>query len=103
MKSNLLNFLVATVVAVMGFASVASANDAEQSEAKCTTREVVVLVKSTRGVHYQEQDEGKLISRYTIKDCGDKITIDKGSQTPVGVVTGGQIKCPPSVQDCIRP
>ena len=103
MKNNLLKFLVASVVAVMAFASVASADEKEQSEATCTTREVVVLVKSTRGVIYEEKDEGKLISKYTIKDCGDKITIDKGSQTPIGVVTGGQIKCPPSVQDCIRP
>lgn len=103
MKNNLLKFLVASVVAVMAFASVASADEKEQSEATCTTREVVVLVKSSRGVIYEEKDEGKLISKYTIKDCGDKITIDKGSQTPIGVVTGGQIKCPPSVQDCIRP
>ena len=95
--------MAASVLAVMAFVSVASANESAQDESKCTLREVVVLVKSTRGVHYQEKDEGKLISKYTIKDCGDKITIDKGSQTPIGVVTGGQIKCPPTVQDCIRP
>jgi hypothetical protein len=103
MKKNLLNFLVASVVAVMAFASVVSAEDKVENEATCTTREVVVLVKSTRGVIYEEKDEGKLISKYTIKDCGDRITIDKGSQSPIGVVTGGQIKCPPRVQDCIKP
>ena len=57
MKNNLLNFLVASVVAVVAFASVASAEDKQQGEAMCTTREVVVLVKSTRGVIYEEKDE----------------------------------------------
>ncbi|AGH96758.1 hypothetical protein [Pseudobdellovibrio exovorus] len=71
---------------------------------QCVEREVLLVVKSTRNVHYSEKDEGRLISDRTIKikDCGGLVLVDK---TPAQGSNGsaGRIVCPPSVQDCIRP
>lgn len=71
---------------------------------QCVEREVLLVVKSTRNVHYSEKDEGRLISDRTIKikDCGGLVVVDK---TPAQGSNGsaGRIVCPPSVQDCIRP
>ena len=90
---------LSVIVAIMASAVTVVANDSEE-DSKCTWREVAVVVKSTRSVHYSEKDEGKIISKYMVKDCGDKIIVDTDTKSPV---IPGIPKCPPNVQDCVRP
>jgi hypothetical protein len=71
----------------------------ENKESKCVTREVLVLVKSTSSVHYSEKDEGKVISKVTLRDCGGSLIVQKSS--PSVAVPANY--CPPQVQDCDRP
>ena len=66
---------------------------------KCVTREVLVMVKSSGNIHYSEKDEGKLISKVTLRDCGGTLIVDKtGPSTAVP-----PSYCPPQIQDCNRP
>ncbi len=68
-------------------------------ESKCVTREVLVVVKSSASVHYSEKDEGKVISKVTLRDCGGTLIVDQsGPSVPVP-----RNYCPPQVQDCDRP
>lgn len=106
MKSSM---MMAGVFAVLLGAMVAKAqttteNNVEVDTRQCVEREVLLVVKSTRGVHYSERDEGRLISERTIKikDCGGLVLVDKtAGQNLEG--HAGRIVCPPNVQDCIRP
>ena len=74
---------------------------AEESKeaSKCVTREVLVLVKSSGNVHYSEKDEGKLVSKVTLRDCGGTLIVDKTGPS----VAVPPNYCPPQIQDCNRP
>ena len=102
---NLKNSLVLTgIFGVLLFAVAAKAESIVQVDtSQCVEREVYLVVKSTRNVHYSEKDEGKLISEtpVTLKDCGGTVVVDKNKDSVPS--TGGRITCPPNVQDCIRP
>lgn len=71
---------------------------------QCVEREVLMVVKSTRNVHYREEDEGRLISDQTIKikDCGGLLVVDQTKDSGT-TPSAGRMICPPGVQDCVRP
>lgn len=91
--TRLLVFMVATSLIL---SNLAQANETKQTQ--CVEREVVLVIKSTRNVHYSEKDEGKLIKIVKIQDCGSTLVLDRDKAIPVP-----PNYCPPTVQDCIKP
>lgn len=100
MKTGLLeNLLGASLVVLIGVSALAQ----QANEPQCRIREVIVLAKSTPQVHLNEKDEGRVISRYTVKDCGTHIVIDPATRVDIPAASAGVRVCPPNVQDCIAP
>lgn len=67
---------------------------------KCVEREVLVTLRSSRAVHYSEKDEGRVVGKTKILDCG-RATSPSPINTQPGSGAGIRPSCPPNVQDCI--
>lgn len=85
-----------TVLSMVLFCVSGYAADAK----KCVEREVLITLRSSGSVHYAEKDEGRVVGKTKILDCGQA-----ASRTPVAPSPGGSAGirpvCPPNVQDCI--
>lgn len=102
-KSSLI-FTTVFAVLLLAVAAKAEETTVQVDTRECVEREVLMVVRSTRNVHYSERDEGRLISPnpVKVKDCGGALVVDttttSGSDAPAR-----RTICPPGVQDCIRP
>lgn len=69
---------------------------------KCVEKEVLITLRSTGSVHYSERDEGRVVGKVKILDCGQASSSNSNSSHPGSGNTGGvRPVCPPTVQDCI--
>ena len=102
MKTGLLNNLLGASLVVL-MSTTALAQQATEPQSQCRTREVIVFAKSTPQVHLNEKDEGRVVSRYTVKDCGTHIVVDPATRVDIPAASAGVRVCPPNVQDCIAP
>ena len=73
---------------------------AEEAQPQCVEREVSIVLKSDRNVHYSEKDEGRVVGTVKIRDCGDTLIIDQNSK--IAAPPAAHV-CPPGVQDCVKP
>jgi len=67
---------------------------------KCVEREVLITLRSNGSVHYSEKDEGRVIGKVKILDCGQATSTAPAKPQP-GSNAGVRPACPPNVQDCI--
>jgi hypothetical protein len=103
MKTGLLKKMLGAFVIVLMGANVLAQTPVTQPQGECRVREVLMIAKSTRGVHLSEKDEGRVIGSYKVLDCGTHVVIDEPSRVNVPVGQARPVVCPPNVQDCIAP
>ncbi|MCC2678970.1 MAG: hypothetical protein K0R29_1546 [Pseudobdellovibrio sp.] len=84
-------FLSVVLFCVAGFAA---------ESKKCVEREVLITLRSNQSVHYSEKDEGRVVGKIKVLDCGQAAATAPGKTQP-GSNPGVRPACPPNVQDCI--
>jgi hypothetical protein len=102
-KTGLLKNLLGTGLIVLMSATVLAQTAGTQTQSECRVREVLMIAKSTPGVHLNEKDEGRVIGSYKVLDCGTHVIIDEPSRVNVPSNQARPVVCPPNVQDCIAP
>lgn len=105
MKTGLLKNLLGTcLIVLMGATALAqTAGTQAGAQGECRIREVLMIAKSTPGVHLKEKDEGRVIGSYKVLDCGNHVVIEEPSRVNVPSGQARPAVCPPNVQDCIAP
>ncbi len=68
---------------------------------KCVEREVLITLRSSGSVHYSEKDEGRVVGKVKILDCGQARSSAPVTTQPGNGNSGVRPACPPQVQDCI--
>ncbi len=84
---------------VMSLLAISFAGSVCFAQAKCVEKEIPVVLKSNRNVHYQEKDEGRVVGKVRRMDCG------KAVKAPVAKPPSASAParpCPSNVQDCIK-
>jgi hypothetical protein len=92
-----MKIFMATALMMISFSTLVHADEVQP---QCVDREVSIVLKSDRNVHYSEKDEGRVVGTVKIRDCGDTLIIDQNSKIPA---PSAARVCPPGMQDCVRP
>lgn len=77
-KDSMILLAITSLLLISSLARAEANNSASaaSNEPVCVEREVTMVVKTGNGVHYSEADEGQVISRIKIKDCGSTVLVD---------------------------
>jgi hypothetical protein len=71
---------------------------------KCTEKEVLITLRSSRSVHYSEKDEGRVVGKAKILDCGPSRPSNPPPNSAKTPSNPDYVRsCPKFVLDCIRP
>ena len=92
MKIFIMTMLLLSVVGVQA--------QGRKSAPKCVRVEKLIVLRSNRNVHYSEKDEGRVVGRSFVWECGGAVASNRPTEVPAVIPPR---PCPPSVQDCIKP